>query len=568
MVKNRKTETSKKVEGSKLTTTARSASSSKKTKKRAREPESEKKENSATVEQDTLAPKRQCTMDSNIGNRRQKFHEKSDWRPTDGQMFPTPLKDGPDAENDDVIVLGKPLTSPRCLRSKRPGALQEINSDETSHYQFRNIFTPCSVLRPSPLPTLSWADSDELWKSMVCKEPAYERHSTYMDKHADLQPRMRSILLDWIMEVCEVYALHRETFYLAVDYIDRYLTNTKNIHKTRLQLVGVTALFIAAKLEEIYPPKLSDFAYVTDGACTEEEILSQELLMLSTLKWSLSPITAIAWLNVYLQTAHTAFSPNPNPSTAFFLPQYPQETFVHIAQLLDLCILDIESLDFNPGVIAASALYHFSSRELATQVSGYQFQDIAPCVHWLAPFAITVRDTGLQPLKQFKRVADSDAHNIQMHVNNIDILDAAFENRNQVQTQLAMCQSPTEIGGFMTPPKSGQKNDPHQERMCKQLKRPLNRNIKTRHLLTLGVARGLHTRRGTLNDVMAPLVIVHCDVIDEKPRALPLRKSMLRQCNTDGEIVEKDFYCDVHARHNFFITSRLLAQRLQCLFMS
>ena len=51
------------------------------------------------------------------------------------------------------------------------------------------------------------------------------------------------------LQVCEVYTLHRETFYLAADYIDRYLTKTTNIHKTRLQLVGITALFIAAKLE-------------------------------------------------------------------------------------------------------------------------------------------------------------------------------------------------------------------------------------------------------------------------------------------------------------------------------
>ena len=35
---------------------------------------------------------------------------------------------------------------------------------------------------------------------------------------------MRSILLDWLTEVCEVYKLHRETFYLAVDFVDRYLT--------------------------------------------------------------------------------------------------------------------------------------------------------------------------------------------------------------------------------------------------------------------------------------------------------------------------------------------------------
>ncbi|CAK8674711.1 G1/S-specific cyclin-E1-like isoform X2 [Clavelina lepadiformis] len=402
--------------------------------------------------------KRRKTMESKVESRRQQFYKETDWRPIDDQMFPTPLKDGPDAENDDIIPLAASSLQTSRPRGKRPGVLQEINADHSpsSHYQFRNIFTPIVQCRASPLPTLSWADSDELWRSMVDKESLYYRSSAYLSRHEDLQPRMRSILLDWLMEVSEVYTLHRETFYLAIDYIDRYLSNTTNIHKTRLQLVGVTALFIAAKLEEIYPPKLTDFAYVTDGACTEEEIISQELLILSTLKWSLSPVTVVSWLNVYLQTAHAAFAANP-PSSAFFLPQYPQETFVHISQLIDLCTLDIESLQFPSGVLAASALYHFSSRELATQVSGFQFKDIAACVHWMAPFAITVRDSGLQPMKQFRRVAASDAHNIQTHANNIDTLDIAMENRSRVQTQLATCQSPTEVGGFMTPPKSGQK---------------------------------------------------------------------------------------------------------------
>lgn len=53
-----------------------------------------------------------------------------------------------------------------------------------------------------------------------------------------LQPRMRAILLDWLVEVCEVYKLHRETFYLALDFIDRYLSTTKDMPKTRLQLIG------------------------------------------------------------------------------------------------------------------------------------------------------------------------------------------------------------------------------------------------------------------------------------------------------------------------------------------
>lgn len=49
---------------------------------------------------------------------------------------------------------------------------------------------------------------------------------------------------------------------------------------------GITCLFMAAKIEEIYPPKLAEFAYVTDGACTDADLLDMEkiLLMVSGMK--------------------------------------------------------------------------------------------------------------------------------------------------------------------------------------------------------------------------------------------------------------------------------------------
>lgn len=50
-------------------------------------------------------------------------------------------------------------------------------------------------------------------------------------------------------QVCEVYKLHRETFYLAQDFFDRYMATQHDIVKTLLQLIGISSLFIAAKLE-------------------------------------------------------------------------------------------------------------------------------------------------------------------------------------------------------------------------------------------------------------------------------------------------------------------------------
>lgn len=173
------------------------------------------------------------------------------------------------------------------------------------------IQTPTSLQTPksSPtcnrfvnlLPNFSWANSKDVWSNLIAKEQFHTRNPLMMSRHPNLQPRMRSILLNWLSEVSEVYQLHRETYYLALDYFDRYLSVQNDINKQQLQLVGITCLFIAAKIEEIYPPKVSDFAYVTDGACTEKEILHKELVILKSLKWNLNSMTANSWLTIYMQ---------------------------------------------------------------------------------------------------------------------------------------------------------------------------------------------------------------------------------------------------------------------------
>lgn len=79
---------------------------------------------------------------------------------------------------------------------------------------------------------------------------------------------MRAILIDWLVDVHLKFKLLPETLYITVSIIDRFLERIK-VSKSRLQLVGVTALFIASKYEEIYPPELKDFVYITDRAYTK-----------------------------------------------------------------------------------------------------------------------------------------------------------------------------------------------------------------------------------------------------------------------------------------------------------
>lgn len=68
--------------------------------------------------------------------------------------------------------------------------------------------------------------------------------SDYMEKQSDINPKMRSILIDWLIKVHKKFKLLPETLYLTVNIIDRYLS-LEVVSRKILQLIGVTAMHIA-----------------------------------------------------------------------------------------------------------------------------------------------------------------------------------------------------------------------------------------------------------------------------------------------------------------------------------
>ncbi len=90
-------------------------------------------------------------------------------------------------------------------------------------------------------------------------------HENYMSHQEDINEKMRAILVDWIIEVHLKFKLLPETLFITINLIDRYLSKT-SICRNNLQLVGVTCMFIASKYEDIYPPPVIDFVYITDNA--------------------------------------------------------------------------------------------------------------------------------------------------------------------------------------------------------------------------------------------------------------------------------------------------------------
>ena len=94
----------------------------------------------------------------------------------------------------------------------------------------------------------------------------------FMDGQALINKGMRAILVDWLVEVAEEYNLVPETLFLTVNYIDRFLSSNAIVDPSKLQLVGVACMLIASKLEEIYPPEISEFVYITNSTYTGDEV--------------------------------------------------------------------------------------------------------------------------------------------------------------------------------------------------------------------------------------------------------------------------------------------------------
>ena len=149
---------------------------------------------------------------------------------------------------------------------------------------------------------------------------------------------MRAILIDWLIDVHLKYRLRPQTMYICVNLIDRYLSKAETT-RAKLQLVGVTAMFIASKYEEIYPPELKDFVYITDGAYIKSDVLKMEIKMLSKLNFDVTFPTQWTLFETYKRKL-----------------DLDDKTFKLAWFLMELCLIDYKILKFKMSQIAASAI--------------------------------------------------------------------------------------------------------------------------------------------------------------------------------------------------------------------
>jgi len=205
------------------------------------------------------------------------------------------------------------------------------------------------VERPAGVPDI---DSD-LRNPQLCSEYAFDifRYLRRLEERGSVRSnhlagcptndKMRAVLVDWLVEVQTQFKLLQETLFSTINILDRYLAvEGSSVDRGCLQLVGVTAMFLAAKIEEVYAPAITDFVYISDNAFTEEQIKKTELKILRALDFQMF-----------------------QPISLHFLRRFSKAGDVDVLQhnlakyALEVGLLDYSLVSVSNSLLAASALF-------------------------------------------------------------------------------------------------------------------------------------------------------------------------------------------------------------------
>ena len=172
--------------------------------------------------------------------------------------------------------------------------------------------------------------------------------SDYIKTQPEINEKMRAILIDWLIDVNNKFNFTEETLYLAINIIDTYLS-LKKIKRCNLQLLGVTALFISCKQNEIIFRRLKEYAYITDNAYNEQDILNMENDIFQTLEFNILFPSALTFFEILCHNFGILDKENKDDkkNLEFNLGKFLIESFY----------MSDTSLKYYASTIACSAMY-------------------------------------------------------------------------------------------------------------------------------------------------------------------------------------------------------------------
>ncbi|CAE7159641.1 unnamed protein product [Rhizoctonia solani] len=182
--------------------------------------------------------------------------------------------------------------------------------------------------------------ADEIFAYMESMESQCMPNPDYVSGQTEIEWSMRTTLVDWLMQVHMRYHMLPETLWIAINVVDRFLSK-RVVSLVKLQLVGVTAMFIAAKYEEILAPSVDEFVFMTERGYERDEILKGERIILSTLDFNISSYCSpYSWCRRISKA-----------------DDYDIQTRTLSKFLMEMTLLDHRFLRARPSLIAAIGMY-------------------------------------------------------------------------------------------------------------------------------------------------------------------------------------------------------------------
>ncbi|CAG8730179.1 6297_t:CDS:2, partial [Racocetra fulgida] len=271
------------------------------------------------------------------------------------------LKHAPTSDLDAVSLKKAPINEIKASAIKPPIKIENIDRIEkvgkidqnfsfSQHAKDEKLFVFKSGVPNVPNVRARHVES----KPIATK--SYQIHDVEVDKKRAKKPRTQDwqdldaddahdpvMVSEYAVDIFQYlkeleFRLLPETLFLAINIIDRFLS-VRVVSLVKLQLVGITGLFVAAKYEEVIAPSIKNFIYMVDNGYTDDEILKAERYILQTIDFKMN---------------------YPNPMNflrrASKADNFDVQSRTVAKYLMEISLVDHNFLPYPPSMIAAAAL--------------------------------------------------------------------------------------------------------------------------------------------------------------------------------------------------------------------
>ena len=186
----------------------------------------------------------------------------------------------------------------------------------------------------------------------------------FLENSLKILPNFRLKLLQWISELCYEFTFQRTTFYLSIYYIDIFISKVYNFEPSMYQLLGVCALSLASKMEEVRIQDLKTFVRKSNNLYDLKQLKEMEISIVKLLEYKMAVPTINSVMSFltkkwddFIIKNKIKFIKSGRKSMPLFYNDSNGDLYFLITQYLDLIMMDNSYVDYNSFKLVTSLIY-------------------------------------------------------------------------------------------------------------------------------------------------------------------------------------------------------------------